>query len=1383
MSSSNRTESSHPDQLGIYRIESLLGRGGMGEVYLAWDQVLERHVAIKRVRDDRIGDATQRARFLREARMVARLDHPAIIRVYHVLERDDSNYLVMEYVRGQNLGKLIADAALDTAGALALGRDVADGLAEAHAQGLVHRDLKPANVMVTQNSGGAKILDFGLAKPLQQGALPIEEPQLTQTGTLVGTVHAMSPEQAAGQPVDHRSDLFALGGLLYWMLAGRPPFRGDNLLDTLRRIQSEQPEPLARLCPELPERAGRLVERLLEKDRQRRPHSTRWVAQELAALSSGAAAGRLPAAAPLAHGPVSGDAPPRATPRPADVAVLPDDPTLIGPTPDPSPGPEVSDTAQSVIRVLVLTDLVGSTRLVESLGDVRMAELSARHDRMARDLLARYGGLEIDKTDGFLLLFESPGDALAYTLSYHWTLHRLGQGEEVPLAARAGIHLGEVLLRRNPAADMARGAKPLEVEGLAKPTAARVMSLAVARQTLLTRGVFDLARRAAVVGKLADPELRWLDHGPYSFKGIDEALEVCEVGASGFAPLTEPADTEKAKRVVSFSGERMLGWRPAAGQTIPRRPRWELARRLGEGGFGEVWLARHKSGDERVFKFCFEAERLRALQREVTLFRLLRETLGHRHDIASVLDWDFDEAPYFLESEYTDGGDLARWAERRGGLAAVPVARRLELIAGVAEALAAAHSVGVLHKDVKPQNVLVVHDADGRPRPRLADFGIGALTEKARLDQPGFTVQGFTETSLASGSSATGGTVHYMAPELLAGKSATVQADVYALGVLLYQIVVGDFERPLAPGWRREIDDELLTGDIAVCVDGDPERRLRSTAELAERLRTLEQRRRRRQAERRAERRRRRQRWLAAAAAVVLLVTAIIAFQATLARRQAERLQGQAERLRGEAEELVSFLLGDLRGKLQPIGRLDVLESAGEKALEYFDSLQPEDLTDRTVERHAQALQQIGDVRMAQGDLDGALTFFRRSLRQGEELLARDPQNVDWLFRVGQSHFWVGNTLWRQGELDGALEQMRAYLRLSLQVTEMEPGRDDYLLEVGFGHNNVGDVLARRGRPEQATEQFEKALAVSQELVARDPRKASSRLRLATSHLKIGDMLRRDGKLQEGLARYRESVRILEHLLEEDPENPPLRRRLALGHGHVAQLLIALGDLRAALSHNHREVELAQGLRVQDPSNLEWRTNLAAARRNLGATLAKLGDASGALANIRGALELLEEPLRGGSDDFSVRIELAQALHLLGELGLAQGDLASAQAAAERSRGLFEPILEDNMISHRMLSAAFLLTGRVLDAEGRKADADAAWKRAAELIRPFTEGSRDYFNLRLLAMSLLLLGEDESARPVVFTLLAMPYREPRFLKLCGSRGWDLALESPPAASR
>jgi len=216
----------------------------------------------------------------------------------------------------------------------------------------------------------------------------------------------------------------------------------------------------------------------------------------------------------------------------------------------------VSDT---FLRTLLLTDLVGSTALVDAIGDRRSAALGVRFDRISRDLLRRHGGVEIDKTDGFLLLFERPDRAVRYALDMHRELDALSRNEGVSMRARCGIHLGEVRLRENPPDDVARGAKPLEVEGLAKPLAARVMSLAQGGQTLLTRAAFDLARRAAV----GEPELEgceWRQHGLYDLKGVSEGVEICEVGRPGQAPLTPPPSTEKAKR-----RGRWAFWRPLAG--------------------------------------------------------------------------------------------------------------------------------------------------------------------------------------------------------------------------------------------------------------------------------------------------------------------------------------------------------------------------------------------------------------------------------------------------------------------------------------------------------------------------------------------------------------------------------------------------------------------------------------------------------------------------------------------------------------------------------------------------------------------------------------------------------------------------------------------------
>ena len=498
----------------------------------------------------------------------------------------------------------------------------------------------------------------------------------------------------------------------------------------------------------------------------------------------------------------------------------------------------------AVVRTLLLTDLVDSTRLIERIGDVRGSELLADSDRIARDLLVQFNGTEIDKTDGFLFLFERPIDAVRYALAYHTALAELESRVGASISSRAGIHLGEVVLRRNAPQDVELGAKPVEVDGLAKHTAARVMSLAGTKQTLLTRGAFDLSRRATVGETALDEEIQWLAHGQYRFKGVSEPMEIFEVGRAGFAPLAAPLDSEKAGRALTEADRLMLGWRPAAGLEVPHRSNWVLRDKLGEGGFGEAWLAANgKTGEQRTFKFCMDAERLRALRREVSIFRLMRELLGNRDDIGRILDWQFDESPYFLESEWSEDGNFMEWADRQGGLDQVPLSIRLELIAQLADALAAAHSVGVLHKDLKPASVLIATDPNGVPKVRLTDFGVGAIQDTQLFVDKGITFYSMTDMFLPESDSATGGAHLYLAPELIKGNEATTQTDIFALGVMLYQVVVADFGRALASGWERNISDELLREDISSLVDGSTDRRKDNAIEAADHLRRLDERR------------------------------------------------------------------------------------------------------------------------------------------------------------------------------------------------------------------------------------------------------------------------------------------------------------------------------------------------------------------------------------------------------------------------------------------------------------------------------------------------------------------------------------------------------------
>jgi len=205
-----------------------------------------------------------------------------------------------------------------------------------------------------------------------------------------------------------------------------------------------------------------------------------------------------------------------------------------------------------LLRTLALCDLVDSTSLVERLGDQRAAALLRRHDRMARDLMLRHQGQEIDKTDGFLILFERPIHAIAFALAYQRELLRLSEEEKEPLRARVGVHVGDVLVWQNDPGDVVHGAKPLEVEGLVKPVTARLASLALPGQILVSGVAASLAQRAhGELGSNAD-RTRWINHGRYRFKGVPEPLVVSEVGEAGIAPLRLPPYSGKAWREVPW---------------------------------------------------------------------------------------------------------------------------------------------------------------------------------------------------------------------------------------------------------------------------------------------------------------------------------------------------------------------------------------------------------------------------------------------------------------------------------------------------------------------------------------------------------------------------------------------------------------------------------------------------------------------------------------------------------------------------------------------------------------------------------------------------------------------------------------------------------------
>ena len=337
-------------ELGPYRLLARIGAGGMGEVWKAEDKNLLRPVAVKILSERIASDEESRARFLREARTAAQLNHPYIATIYSVDQQDQVMYIAMELVEGESLADLIAGAKLSRGDAVRITRQVGEALAEAHAKGIVHRDIKPENVIVLPRS--VKVLDFGIAKHVGV-AKTTENATLTQGGMILGTPYYMSPEQALGKPVDGRTDLFSLGVVLYEALSSQRPFRGDTITETIVQIVMSEPPDIMTVVPSVPNMLADVVRKCLQKKPENRFRNAEELTEALERverIERGAAAERnvptVPTTAPVieypaAVKPLSAEAifgaivgsPAPVAPRPQ----TPTSPPAAAPAPPPPP--------------------------------------------------------------------------------------------------------------------------------------------------------------------------------------------------------------------------------------------------------------------------------------------------------------------------------------------------------------------------------------------------------------------------------------------------------------------------------------------------------------------------------------------------------------------------------------------------------------------------------------------------------------------------------------------------------------------------------------------------------------------------------------------------------------------------------------------------------------------------------------------------------------------------------------------------------------------------------------------------------------------------------------------------------------------------------------
>jgi class 3 adenylate cyclase/tetratricopeptide (TPR) repeat protein/tRNA A-37 threonylcarbamoyl transferase component Bud32 len=994
------------------------------------------------------------------------------------------------------------------------------------------------------------------------------------------------------------------------------------------------------------------------------------------------------------------------------------------------------------IRLLTLlfTDVVGSTRLKQLLGERAAIELTERHHALLREILAGFADAEEIGTSGdsFFMVFAKPSDAVHFALLAQRAVRDLARETGQPVLDRIGIHVGEVFIQD-------RGSEQRNLFGIQIDSAARIMSLGNDDQILLSRFAFDNAR--LVLRGFDMPgigELNWLNHGYYELKGVEEPLEVCEVGEAGFAALTPPGDSEKAHRFHAADAEPVLGWRPAAGQFVPDT-RWKLERPLGQGGFGEVWLAQHETlKQRRVLKFCFKAERARALKREATIFRVLRERFGEHPNIVAIHDVFFESAPFYLVTDYVDGPTLDRWSGSSSTLAGTPLDQRLELIAQVADALQAAHDSGIIHRDVKPSNVLIADPAGAAPRAKLVDFGIGQVINAEAL--AGVTKLGFTRTMLYTGSAS--GTPLYQAPELFAGQPATTRSDIYSLGVLLWQIVVGDFVRPLATDWAEQITDPLLVEDIRQCVAGDPAKRFAAAADLAARLRALPERRRalekenahRTEIERLAYRRGIvRTAGFAACIVAAIAVLALYAFrQAGMARAEKRRAdearenaeaakqQAEAEKRRAvaakeAADELINFMQYDLRDTLGKLGYSNMMVGINARIRKYYEN-HPADADDRHAQRERMgAINDQGTLLRTQGDLIGALRAFREGLAIAEKLFKEEPNTPIRQRDLSVSYELIGVVLTDQNDPEGALGAFQKCYALRETLLAKDPNNKDYQWVLARAHELLGDMLFSGGKLAEGLTHYETELQILRKLAAKPEPIVGigARLELAGDSVKIvelvpGGSAERNGTLKAG-DRITAVAQAGQNLVET--RGMPLEKVIEMIRG-ARNSTVRLSIFRAGASDPATQTTVFDLKRAEiklENTGTETPRDSSPAYNKIGKVFYAQGDRARALSTFQEGLAVVEKLVAEDPDNTQWRVSLAFSHQNIGDVLRGQGDLSAALQSYQASLAIREKLARQdpaNTAWQRDLTYIYDNVGDVLKQQGQYAGV-ADQRRAA----------------------------------------------------------------------
>ena len=531
-------------------------------------------------------------------------------------------------------------------------------------------------------------------------------------------------------------------------------------------------------------------------------------------------------------------------------------------------------------------------------------------------------------------------------------------------------------------------------------------------------------------------------------------------------------------------------------------------------------------------------------------------------------------------------------------------------------------------------------------------------------------------------------------------------------------------------------------------------------------------------ARREAKRRNEKQRRLAIAgsgALLALLLAGGVKYsldQRALSRKLAVE-RDRANTARSDAEELVGFMLGDLRDKLKPVGRLDILDDVGKKANAYFDRLPASDRGGSALARRATTLRQIGQVRLDQGDLPGAEQLFLQARSLSEELLSNEPESVDGKRSLAESRGAVGQILRLKGDLAGALVELSARETALAALLAARPADAALTRDLIQSRKDVAFLYRVRGEHGRALPPLLENRALLERLLEKEPGSPTWRLALAESYTSTAWLRRATGAFPEAAAEYAKTVSLMEGLVATDPRNSDFQLDLAAAHSHRTLVLQAQGRYDEALLAMKEHRRLVEALVALDPLNASWRSELATGHGVTSAILVAQGSLDAALSEAASGSRLLKEQAVNDPKNPALARELGISHLALGRIHFLKRDLKSAAEEIAAAGALLEPLLaaspKDSQ-NRRRVAQTKILDGRIREARGDGGAARKLWGEAVEILEPIAKGSADTMFTLPFAQALALLGRTDEARPIVDRMVKAGFGDPHDLRLFRERG-------------